>query len=58
MRESLENRHEDVWLRVHDVATVQIRARVDDNPVGHHWAHDSWPGARDWRGSSRVSCSE
>ncbi|WP_309115996.1 hypothetical protein [Saccharothrix sp.] len=58
VRESLENRHEDVWLAVHRVTTDQIRALVDDTPVGHHWAYDSRPGAGDWQGSSRVSCSE
>jgi hypothetical protein len=34
-----------------------VHAIVDGSGQAHHWAYDSEPGARDWGGMSRLSCS-
>jgi 3'-phosphoadenosine 5'-phosphosulfate sulfotransferase (PAPS reductase)/FAD synthetase len=51
-------RHIDNWLPVHHLSTAQVRAIVDGSRIRHHWAYDSEPGAGDWEGVSRLSCSE
>jgi 3'-phosphoadenosine 5'-phosphosulfate sulfotransferase (PAPS reductase)/FAD synthetase len=51
------SRHIDDYLPVHELSTQDVRDLVDASGIGHHWAYDSQPGAHDWRGSSRLSCS-
>lgn len=50
-------RHVDEWLPAHTWPLDEVRALVDAGPVPHHWAYDSLPGAGDWAGQSRLSCS-
>lgn len=50
-------RHVDEWLPAHAWALPDVRALVDASPLPHHWAYDSVPGAGDWAGQSRLSCS-
>lgn len=51
------HRHQDEYLPVHHLSTAAVHAIVDGSGVGHHWAYDSEPGAHDWNGMSRLSCS-
>jgi hypothetical protein len=39
------------------MTTPQVQALVDASAVGHRWAYDSEPGAGDWQGMTRLSCS-
>lgn len=52
-----KHRHQDEYLPVHHLSTAAVRAIVDGSGMAHHWAYDSEPGARDWGGMSRLSCS-
>ncbi|HEX6359477.1 hypothetical protein [Actinophytocola sp.] len=47
----------DRYLPVHSMSTADVRALNDASGVPHHWAYDSAPGANDWEGMSRLSCS-
>lgn len=51
------NYHLDDYLPVHALSTLDIHELVDASGLGHHWAYDSAPGAGDWAGMSRLSCS-
>lgn len=50
-------RHVDEWLPVHRWTKAQVRELSGERGLFHHWTYDSEPGARDWAGSSRCSCS-
>lgn len=50
-------RHVDEWLPAHAWPLHDVRALVDAGALPHHWAYDSVPGAGDWGGQSRLSCS-
>jgi hypothetical protein len=50
-------RHIDQYLPAHAMSTADVRALNDASGVAHHWAYDSEPGAHDWEGSRRLSCS-
>ncbi|MFJ5218776.1 phosphoadenosine phosphosulfate reductase [Streptomyces sp. NPDC088354] len=50
-------RHVDEWLPIRPWTTKAVRALCDDSGIAHHWSYDSVPGAGDWRGSTRCSCS-
>lgn len=47
----------DEWLPVKDWPTTAVLEWHQHSPVPHHWTYDSHPGADDWRGTSRCSCS-
>ncbi|MFF4699893.1 hypothetical protein [Streptomyces chattanoogensis] len=50
-------RHVDEWLPIHGWSKAQVRELSGYRGLFHHWTYDSEPGARDWGGSSRCSCS-
>lgn len=50
-------RHQDDYLPVHEMSTAAVYELVDASGADHHWAYDSEPGANDWAGMSRLSCS-
>lgn len=50
-------RHVDEWLPVKDWTTPEVKEWSDSMAVAHHWTYDSVPGANDWAGMSRCSCS-
>lgn len=50
-------RHIDEWLPIHEWSKDQVRELSGYRGLFHHWTYDSEPGARDWAGSSRCSCS-
>ncbi|MER0443086.1 phosphoadenosine phosphosulfate reductase [Streptomyces sp. Edi4] len=54
-----ENTHRivDEWLPAHAETTSFVKDWTDAGSWPHHWAYDSAPGAGDWAGSSRCSCS-
>ncbi|GGQ38990.1 hypothetical protein GCM10010266_72780 [Streptomyces griseomycini] len=43
----------DEWLPVKDWPTATVLEWHRDAPVAHHWTYESYPGADDWRGTSR-----
>ncbi|MDQ0994799.1 phosphoadenosine phosphosulfate reductase [Streptomyces sp. V3I7] len=47
----------DEWMPVQDWPTAAVLEWHQDAPVPHHWTYDSHPGAGDWKGTSRCSCS-
>lgn len=47
----------DEWLPAHHVTTDEVKNLTDEAGWPYHWCYDSAPGAFDWRGSSRCSCS-
>ncbi|OEJ20903.1 hypothetical protein [Streptomyces subrutilus] len=47
----------DEWLPAHEETTRAVQDWTDAQGLPHHWAYDSFPGAGDWAGSSRCSCS-
>ncbi|WP_259446188.1 phosphoadenosine phosphosulfate reductase [Streptomyces geysiriensis] len=47
----------DEWLPVKDWTTEAVQEWHADAPVLSCWTYDSVPGAGDWLGSSRCSCS-
>ncbi|QKV90384.1 phosphoadenosine phosphosulfate reductase [Streptomyces sp. NA02950] len=51
------NRHVDEWLPIRDWSIQDVRRLCDASGIPHHWTYDSVPGAGDWGGSSRCSCS-
>ncbi|WP_127353849.1 phosphoadenosine phosphosulfate reductase [Actinacidiphila soli] len=51
------DRHVDEWLPIRDWTTSAVREFCDASDIAHHWAYDSVPGAGDWNGSTRCSCS-
>lgn len=55
---SNQNRHVDNWMPIHQLSTAEVRGIVDSSGPAHHWAYDSVPGAGDWQGQSRLSCSQ
>lgn len=51
------DRHVDECLPIRDWTTLAVRELCDTSGIAHHWTYDSEPGAADWNGSSRCSCS-
>ncbi|MGP4001726.1 phosphoadenosine phosphosulfate reductase [Streptomyces sp. 8N706] len=47
----------DEWLPALEWSTPAVQEWCDTMPVARHWTYDSAPGAHDWRGTSRCSCS-
>ncbi|MGW7425732.1 phosphoadenosine phosphosulfate reductase [Streptomyces sp. NPDC054813] len=47
----------DEWLPVKDWSTAAVKEWHVDAPVPYSWTYDSVPGAGDWSGTSRCSCS-
>ncbi|MDQ1051780.1 phosphoadenosine phosphosulfate reductase [Streptomyces sp. V4I2] len=47
----------DEWLPVKDWSTDAVKEWHTDAPVPYSWTYDSVPGAGDWSGTSRCSCS-
>ncbi|MFI9040929.1 phosphoadenosine phosphosulfate reductase [Streptomyces sp. NPDC053726] len=47
----------DEWLPVKDWPTAAVREWHVAAPVPYCWTYDSVPGAADWAGTSRCSCS-
>ncbi|MFF9221667.1 hypothetical protein [Streptomyces viridosporus] len=47
----------DEWLPVKDWPTAAVLKWHQDAPMPHHWTYDSFPGAGDFKGTSRCSCS-
>jgi 3'-phosphoadenosine 5'-phosphosulfate sulfotransferase (PAPS reductase)/FAD synthetase len=47
----------DEWLPAHQVSTEEVWERTISSGLPYHWCYDSYPGAKDRRGSSRCSCS-
>ncbi|MGW2563413.1 phosphoadenosine phosphosulfate reductase [Streptomyces sp. NPDC001514] len=47
----------DEWLPVKDWSTDAVKEWHADAPVPYCWTYDSVPGAGDWAGTSRCSCS-
>ncbi|MFJ3714097.1 MULTISPECIES: phosphoadenosine phosphosulfate reductase [unclassified Streptomyces] len=47
----------DEWLPALAWTTAAAREWSGDYPQVRHWTYDSVPGAGDWRGTSRCSCS-
>ncbi|MEU9395784.1 phosphoadenosine phosphosulfate reductase [Streptomyces sp. NPDC048324] len=47
----------DEWLPVKDWSTAAVKEWHTDAPVPYSWTYDSVPGAGDWAGTSRCSCS-
>ncbi|WP_016828500.1 adenine nucleotide alpha hydrolase family protein [Streptomyces viridosporus] len=47
----------DEWLPVKDWPTAAVLEWHRDAPVPYHWTYDSFPGAGDFKGTSRCSCS-
>jgi 3'-phosphoadenosine 5'-phosphosulfate sulfotransferase (PAPS reductase)/FAD synthetase len=45
------------WLPAHSITTQAVKDWTDAEGLPHHWSYDSRPGAADWAGSSRCSCS-
>ncbi|MDH6502440.1 phosphoadenosine phosphosulfate reductase [Streptomyces sp. SAI-149] len=45
------------WSPAHQVTTQEVKDWTDDQGLSHQWCYDSHPGAGDWKGSSRCSCS-
>ncbi|MFJ1839971.1 phosphoadenosine phosphosulfate reductase [Streptomyces sp. NPDC088175] len=47
----------DEWLPVKDWPTAAVKEWHVGAPVPYCWTYDSVPGAADWAGTSRCSCS-
>ncbi|WP_371647830.1 MULTISPECIES: phosphoadenosine phosphosulfate reductase [unclassified Streptomyces] len=47
----------DEWLPIKDWPTAAVKAWHSDANVPYSWTYDSVPGAGDWSGTSRCSCS-
>ena len=45
------------WLPVKEWSTAAVKEWHADAPVPYAWTYDSVPGAGDWSGTSRCSCS-
>lgn len=45
------------WSPAHQVTTQDVKEWNDQQGLPHQWCYDSHPGAGDWNGSSRCSCS-
>ncbi|MFJ8351284.1 phosphoadenosine phosphosulfate reductase [Streptomyces sp. NPDC094153] len=45
------------WSPAHQISTQDVKDWTDQQGLPHHWCYDSHPGAGDWAGSSRCSCS-
>ncbi|MCQ9179067.1 phosphoadenosine phosphosulfate reductase [Streptomyces sp. IBSBF 2953] len=50
-------RHLDEWCPAKDWTTQQVKDFHAETGFPHHWTYDSHPGAGDWAGTSRCSCS-
>ncbi|WP_042422341.1 phosphoadenosine phosphosulfate reductase [Streptacidiphilus anmyonensis] len=50
-------RHVDEWSPVKAWTKDDVRALHARTGMPHHWTYDSRPGANDWLGTSRCSCS-
>ncbi|MFG2845935.1 phosphoadenosine phosphosulfate reductase [Kitasatospora sp. NPDC048296] len=51
------SRHVDEWLPAKAWTKAQVRELHAEQGYEWHWCYDSEPGACDWLGSSRCSCS-
>ncbi|MFF1517068.1 phosphoadenosine phosphosulfate reductase [Streptomyces sp. NPDC058305] len=47
----------DEWLPIKDWSTAAVKEWHATAPVPYSWTYDSGPGAGDWAGTSRCSCS-
>ncbi|WP_229848963.1 phosphoadenosine phosphosulfate reductase [Streptomyces melanogenes] len=47
----------DEWLPIKDWPADAVKEWHADAPVPYSWTYDSAPGAGDWAGTSRCSCS-
>ncbi|MFF4283012.1 phosphoadenosine phosphosulfate reductase [Streptomyces kronopolitis] len=47
----------DEWLPIQDWRTPEVKEWYKDALIPYHWTYDSVPGAGDWLGTSRCSCS-
>ncbi|WP_435246469.1 phosphoadenosine phosphosulfate reductase [Streptomyces sp. NRRL F-5630] len=45
------------WSPAHHLSTQAVKDWTDERNLPHQWCYDSRPGAGDWQGSSRCSCS-
>ncbi|MGW2657016.1 phosphoadenosine phosphosulfate reductase [Streptomyces sp. NPDC001478] len=50
-------RHTDEWCPAKDWTTQDVKDFHAASGFQHHWTYDSSPGAGDWAGTSRCSCS-
>ncbi|MFJ2629563.1 phosphoadenosine phosphosulfate reductase [Streptomyces sp. NPDC087532] len=50
-------RHTDEWCPAKDWTTQDVKDFHAASGFQHHWTYDSYPGAGDWEGTSRCSCS-
>ncbi|MFJ1837959.1 phosphoadenosine phosphosulfate reductase [Streptomyces sp. NPDC088175] len=50
-------RHVDEWCPAKEWTKAQVRDFHATSGMPHHWTYDSHPGAGDWGGTSRCSCS-
>lgn len=50
-------RHTDEWCPAKDWTTEDVKEFHATSGFQHHWTYDSAPGAGDWEGTSRCSCS-
>lgn len=50
-------RHTDEWCPAKDWTTQDVKDFHAASAFQHHWTYDSFPGAGDWAGTSRCSCS-
>ncbi|QKV98146.1 phosphoadenosine phosphosulfate reductase (plasmid) [Streptomyces sp. NA02950] len=59
LQRTTDNSHRivDEWLPAHGDTTAFVKEWTDAEGWPHHWAYDSAPGAGDWAGSTRCSCS-
>ncbi|MFD8339256.1 phosphoadenosine phosphosulfate reductase [Streptomyces solisilvae] len=47
----------DEWLPALEWTTEEVKEWCGSMPIARHWTYDSVPGAGDWLGTSRCSCS-
>ncbi|MFD9464261.1 phosphoadenosine phosphosulfate reductase [Streptomyces sp. NPDC060027] len=47
----------DEWLPIEEWSTEAVKEWHTSSPVPYCWTYDSVPGAGDWAGTSRCSCS-
>lgn len=50
-------RRVDEWLPALEWSTPAVKEWCESYPIARHWTYDSYPGAGDWAGTSRCSCS-
>jgi len=47
----------DEWLPALAWPKERVHEWAEDYPLARHWTYDSSPSAKDWKGTSRCSCS-